>query len=88
MAEWIAEIRITDENARKLRQKHGLTIAQVREAVALGADDRQVADDDPDYGWRLIVFGADGIGPIVAYLRPIDRSDDLWECLTARRLPK
>lgn len=86
MAEWIGEIRFSAEAEAKLRQKHSLTPAQVREAVACGAHDRLVADDDPVHGWRLVAFGTDASGPIVVFLRPIDSSDGVWKCLTAWRV--
>jgi hypothetical protein len=86
MAEWIGEIRFSAEVAAKLRQKHDLTPEQVFEAVAVGAHDSAGWDDDPSYGSRLVMFGSDEIGRIVVYLRPVDRRDGVWKCLTAWRV--
>ena len=83
MSEWIGEIRFRPEVAEKLWDKHELTPEDVRQAVACGAHDRYSWDNDPDYGLRLILEGSDTRGRLRAYLRPIDREDGLWECLTA-----
>ena len=62
-------------------QEYDLTPAQVRQAVACGAHDWAVWDDDLLYGRRLILGGSDAEGPMVVYVRPLDRRDGLWECL-------
>ena len=85
MRDWVGEIRFSPAVVAKLRAKHGLTPEQVRAVVANGAHDDFRWDDDPLYGRRLILEGSDDLGPIRAYLRPIDRRDGLWECLTAWR---
>lgn len=85
MQEWIGEIRFSPEVIEKLRTKHGITPEQVKMAVACGAHDWSKWHRDPKYGRRLILGGSDTIGPMVVYLRPIDRRDGLWECLTAWR---
>lgn len=85
MAEWIGDIRFAPEIERKIR-KRGLTPDQVRVAVALGADEDLRWDEDERYGRRLVARGYDLQGPLVAYLRPLDETDGLWECLTAWRL--
>lgn len=86
MREWVGEIRFSPEVREKLRLEHNLTPEQVREAVACGAHDDLSWDNDPIYGRRLILEGTDDKGPIRVYLRPIDRRDGLWECLTAWRM--
>jgi hypothetical protein len=71
----------------KLRDKHFLTLAQIRRAVSRGAHDRAAWDDSSMYGERLVVTGTtDETGPLIAYLRPIESSDGTWECLTAWRI--
>jgi hypothetical protein len=85
MKEWVGEIRFSPEVIEKLWTKHDLTPEEVRMAVACGAHDEYRWDNDPAYGRRLIVEGSDSQGRIRAYLRPIDRRDGLWECLTAWR---
>ena len=86
MAEWIGEVRINPEVADKLRTKHNLTPALVRNAIAAGAATSLTWHTDPVYGRRIIANGAaDGVR-IKAYLRPLDRNDGLWECMTAWRI--
>jgi hypothetical protein len=77
---------ILAEVEQKLREKHGVTGDQVREAVSLGAASRLTWDDDPRYGRRLIAMGDDEHGQLLSMLKPIDESDGKWECLTAWRL--
>lgn len=85
MREWVGEIRFSAAVERKLRVKHNLTPSQVKAAVSCGAHDWAGWNTHPTYGRRLIIEGSDADGPILAYLRPIDRGDGLWECLTAWR---
>jgi len=69
----------------KLRTKHNLTPDRVTAAVAWGHHDWAKWHDHPIYGRRLILGGSDADGQVVAYLRPIDRKDGIWQCLTAWR---
>jgi hypothetical protein len=85
MEEWIGEIRFSQAVEDKLLMKHDLTPAQVKAAVACGAHDWARWDTHSIYGRRLILGGSDAEGPMVVYLRPVDRRDGLWECLTAWR---
>jgi hypothetical protein len=86
MAEWIGVIVFSPEVEAKLRAKHNLTPERVYEAVAWGGHHHAGWHTDPVYGRRLILSGedADGVSMIV-YLRPVDRSDGVWKCLTAWR---
>jgi hypothetical protein len=86
MAEWIGEIRFSEAVESKLRTKHGLTPDQVRYAVAYGHHESAVWHDHPGYGRRLILRGSDLVGPMLVYLRPIDRGSGVWQCLTAWRV--
>jgi hypothetical protein len=85
MREWIGEIRFSAAVEAKLGAKHDLTPEQVRQAVAWGHHDWAKWHDHPTYGRRLILGGSDADGSMVVYLRPIDRNDGLWQCLTAWR---
>lgn len=85
MQEWIGDIYFSPETEAKLRHEHDLTSDQVRLAVALGAHDTANWEDHPEYGERLVVTGSDEKGSLIAYLRPLDRLDGYWECLTAWR---
>jgi len=84
---WIGYVYVDPEVESKLREKHGLTSDQIREAICWGAHNQAAWDDDPVYGTRLVVTGTMGeSGPLIAYLRPLDETDGTWECLTAWRL--
>ena len=86
MEEWVGEIRFSPQVIAKIQTKHHLTAQDVRQAVSCGAHDDHRWDDDPLYGRRLILEGSYAEGRLRAYLRPIDRRDGLWECLTAWRV--
>jgi hypothetical protein len=88
MEEWIGEIRFSVAVEAKIRSKHNLTPEVIRDAIAYGAHDHAEWARHPRYGRRLIVWGSDPQGTLVVYLRPIDRRDGLWECLTAMRTTK
>lgn len=81
----MGEIRFDDRVVAKLRDKHGLSPEQVREAVSCGAHDSARWHEHPEYGKRLILLGRDADGSMIVFLRPIDRADGLWQCLTAWR---
>jgi hypothetical protein len=84
--DWVGQIVFSAAVEAKLRQRKGITADQVREAVALDAHEEDREDDDPDYGFRLILTGSCEGGRLRVYLRPLDRSDGRWECLTAWRV--
>ncbi len=54
MEAWIAQIRFDPAVEAKIKEKHQLTPARIREAVALGAADSVGWHTDPVYGRRLI----------------------------------
>jgi hypothetical protein len=84
---WLGWIVVPPDIEDKLRTKHRLTSAHVREAVCWGAHDVAAWEDHPVYGVRLVVSGTTvETGPIIVYLRPVDAEDGTWECLTAWRL--
>ena len=84
---WIARIVFPAEVARKLQGKHGVMPWEVAEACAFGAHREARWDTHPVHGRRLLVLGETYRGDrILAYLRPIDEADGVWECRTARRL--
>jgi hypothetical protein len=86
MQEWIGDITFSQAVEAKLRTKHNLTPDQIKSAVAWGQHDSAVWHDHPEYGRRLILGGSDAAGSMLVYLRPIDRGDGLWQCLTAWRV--
>lgn len=84
MEEWVAEIRFAADVEAKIKTKHGLTVAQIKEAVLCGADEKSGWHKHPRYGWRLFLMGTDSTGArMLVYVRPIDRVDGIWECVTA-----
>ncbi len=84
MEAWIAVIRFAPGVEAKIKTKHHLTPQRIREAVALGAADCVSWHTDPMYGRRLIATGRDAEGrEMDVYLRPVDRDEEIWECLTA-----
>jgi hypothetical protein len=86
MKEWIGQIQPASvEVEQKVRVKHHITTAQIKQAVSCGAEDWGGWHTHPVYGRRLILVGSDTLGPMIVYLRPIDRRDGLWEYLTAWR---
>lgn len=87
MAEWIGRVVFDPTTEAKLTTKHDLTPRDVEEAVALGQHHWAGWEDHPEYGERLVAIGTTVAGgKLIAYLRPIDRTDGVWECLTAWRL--
>lgn len=87
MAEWIGSVLFDPEVSAKLRSKHNLDPADVSAAITAGAHDRAVWHTHEVYGRRLVVTGAAPSGRlVVVYLRPVDRKDGTWECLTAWEL--
>jgi hypothetical protein len=84
--EWVGEIVFDPANEAKLRQRKGITAEEVRDAVAYGGHESARWDDDPDYGPRLVLTGSSNGRRLRAYLRPLDRADGRWECLTAWRI--
>jgi hypothetical protein len=87
MEDWIGDIIFDPRVEAKIRTKHNVAPWEVREAVALGAADSATWEDHPNHGERLIAVGrtADGC-TLIAYLKPIDRLDGRWVCLTARKI--
>ena len=86
VGEWVGEIVFDPEIAAKLMQRKGITPEQVRQAVSLGEHDEERWDDSPEYGRRLILTGTSDGGRLRVFLKPLDRTDGRWECLTAWRI--
>jgi hypothetical protein len=81
---WIAQVEFDPEIASKVQTKHNISPDEVREAICFGKHREARWDDHPQYGRRLIVIGDNYLGEsIVAYLKPIDQRDGIWECRTA-----
>lgn len=87
MPDWIGQVDFDPATSAKIRMKHGLTDAQVAEAVTFGHAEQVVWREDTPYGPRLMVVGTalDGTR-LKAFLRPVDRADGHWECMTAIRV--
>jgi hypothetical protein len=87
MGEWIGSIDFPSEVADKIKQKHGITPEEVREAVSLGAAEELRWDHDEVHGRRLLAIGTPyhGAYRVIAVLAPVDRTDGSWRCKTAMR---
>jgi len=84
--DWIGRIDFDPATAAKINVKHNLTEDQIREAVSFGHSESAVFNDSTPYGPRLQVIGTTADGTRVeAWLRPVDRTDGHWECMTAVR---
>lgn len=84
---WIAEILFRPDVATKIRSKHQLTPAEIREAACFGAHRDAGWHVHPTYGRRLLVQGETYEGKrIIVYLKPMDEAGGIWECRTARRI--
>jgi hypothetical protein len=88
LAVYIAEIRISDAIEVKIRTKHHLTGAEVREAFVLRRDVEARWEDHPVHGRRAVVLGLTYRGRrVFAALFPVDPGDGVWNLMTARPLP-
>jgi hypothetical protein len=73
----VATLIIDPQIEAKIREKHKLTAAEVKEAVIYARDAQAEWEDHPDYGRRLVVQGTTYRGrPVIAYLVPLDESDE------------
>ena len=85
--EWIGRLDFDLATAAKIRTKHNLTEDQIRDAICFGHHGRARFKEDTPYGPRLEVEGVTDEGiRVKAFLRPVDRTDGHWECMTAVRL--
>lgn len=67
--------------------KHNLTKADVREALSFGHAESAIWKEQTPYGARLMATGTtEGGVRLKAFLRPVDRADGHWECMTAVRV--
>jgi hypothetical protein len=84
---WIAQVEIDPEIASKVQTKHNISPDEVREAICFGAHRDARWHTHDQYGRRLIVIGDNYAGrSIVAYLKPINEAEGIWECRTAMAL--
>jgi hypothetical protein len=75
----------------KIRQKHSITLAEVREALQWPAQAEAAEDDDPEHGWRVLAYGSTRDGrEVFASLVPFPEwagiDADTWNLKTARWL--
>lgn len=83
---YIAAVEIDPSCEYKIRNKHGITGDEVREAIVLTAV-RAYWEDSEIHGLRLLVTGDTGDGRgVFAVLQPLDPTDGAWRLRTARWL--
>lgn len=84
---YIAQVLPASESLRdKIHAKHGVTEAEVHEAVVLcDVESSEWSwDDQPDRGWRLLVTGRTYTGRrLFIVLYPVDEDDGVWRLGTA-----
>jgi hypothetical protein len=82
----IAELRFSPDVEEKLQVKHGLSRAEVENALLYATDLDARWHDHPEYGERLIVKARTWAGvDIICYLAPIHEREGVWACRTAIR---
>lgn len=86
---WITEIEITPEVEQKIQVKHRVSRSEVDEAVKYGHYRDARWHEHDVYGERLLVRGStDADVELLVVLKPVDQSEGIWECKTARRTGK
>ncbi len=84
---WVARLEISSRTVDKLSRAHGLSAADVRDALVCVAGLRATWDDHPDRGRRaLIEFFLNG-QRVLAVLYPVqDALGDTWNLGSAYRV--
>jgi hypothetical protein len=73
----VADLIIDPSVEAKIRRKHGLTGAEVKQAVVYAKDLQAEWQDDPERGRRLVVQGTTYLGrPFIAYMVPLNEHDE------------
>ena len=83
---WIAEIKASLAMQQKLREKHYLTIEEVRAACIPDTYESAGWETDGKHGTRLLVRTRDKGGTMIVYLMPIDVREGIWRLRTAWRI--
>jgi hypothetical protein len=82
---YIADIRIALSVELKIKEKHGVTPEEVREALILRREAQARWEDHPVHGRRVVAVGwTYAQRMIIASLYPIDQHDGVWSLMTAR----
>jgi hypothetical protein len=82
---YLAEIRITPSIERKIREKHSVTAAEVRQALVLRPDVLARWENHEVHGLRVIALGTTYWGRLIlAALYPVDPPGGVWNLMTAR----
>ena len=82
---YIGHIEVDATVLDKIRRKHHLTVAEVREALQWPARPDVRWEDHSEHGLRLVAVGQTATGRnLMAALRPVDETDGTWRLCTAR----
>ena len=72
----------------KIQEKHGITLAEVREALQFPAPVRIAPEEHPEHGYRWVAVGSCGGHVVIAWLLPLPEHEgataDSWTLKTAR----
>lgn len=83
---WIADIVCQPATEEKIWKKHHVTLQEVEEAVLYTRAESAYEHVDPVRGPRIIAIGRTfGGARILAILKLVNRSDDVYELKSARR---
>lgn len=76
---WVAQLIISDLTAAKIRTKHGINPADVRQAVVGVVGLRYAWDYHPERGWRVLVEANIGGRACVIVLYEVEHQlGDVW----------
>jgi uncharacterized DUF497 family protein len=88
---YIGLVVVDPSVVQKLHEKHGITVADVQEALQWPARAEAVVDDDPEHGWRVLAYGTTADGrEVFGVLLPEPDHDweraETWRIKSARWL--
>lgn len=84
---WIAEIRASDAVQDKIREKHNVTVEEIRRWCVPVQYEWAGWHRHDLHGWRLLVETRDDQGKLIqVILQPIDENEGIWKLRTAWRI--
>lgn len=82
---WVAQLNISDATAAQVEDRHGISVAQLRDALVAVAGLPFRWDDHPDRGRRAVLTVPIGRHVVTVVLYP--SGEDAWNLGSAYRLP-